>query len=323
EEAEMEEVYTPGAKTIEKLVDFLKVPASRCLKTMFYLADDQLIAVVIRGDREVNTIKLKNKLECLNLELASQEKVQEKLGLTIGYVGPMGLEGIPIYCDEEASLVSNGVVGANKEDYHLINVNYGRDFIATVIGDFRVVEAGDPCPNCRGRLASARGIEVGQVFKLGTKYSEAMDATFVDESGEKQYIVMGCYGIGITRTLAAAVEQNYDSKGIIWPLSIAPYHVVVIPVSNRDDRQMEIAETIYQELVRAGLEVVFDDRDERAGVKFNDAELIGFPIRITVGKKTLSQGTVDVNVRRGGKEFSVKMNEVCAEVKNLLHSNGL
>ncbi|MGI6552153.1 MAG: proline--tRNA ligase [Bacillota bacterium] len=323
EEKELEEVYTPAAKTIEKLVDFLGVPASKCLKTMFYLADGKLIAVVVRGDREVNTIKLKNKLACLDLELADQETVQEKLGLAVGYVGPVGLEGVPIYLDEEASLVANGVAGANKEDYHLINVNYGRDFTATVIGDFRLLGAGDPCPKCRGQLASARGIEVGQIFKLGTKYSEAMDATFIDEHGEKRYIVMGCYGIGITRTLAATVEQNHDSKGIIWPLSLAPYHVVVVPVSNRDERQMEIAESIYQELLDEGVEVVFDDRDERAGVKFNDAELIGFPIRITVGKKTLQQGTVDINLRREGEEFSVQLDQVSKKVRSLLQSNKL
>lgn len=315
---EIEKVSTPGIKTIEEIASFLDISPSQCLKTLVYTADDKAIAVVIRGDRDVNEIKLKNKLDCLNLELAHDLLVQELCGVPVGSLGPVGLANIPIYLDEEASLVINGIAGANEEDNHLKNVNYPRDFKAHIVGDFRQVRAGDLCPDCKKPLASARGIEVGQVFKLGTTYSEAMEATFLDENGKKQYMVMGCYGIGITRTMAAAIEQHYDEDGIIWPVSIAPFQVVIVPVSNKDKDQMDKATKTYQSLKDAGIEVVFDDRNERAGVKFADADLIGYPIRITVGKKTTADGTVDVRVRRTREELTVHMDDVVDKVKEML-----
>lgn len=315
---EMSKIATPNIKTIGEISDFLQVSPDKCLKTLVYLADGKPVAVVVRGDREVNEIKLKNELDCLELELAKDDVVLELSGVPVGSLGPVGLTGIPIYLDEEASLVVNGVTGANEEDYHFVNVNYPRDYEAQVVGDFRLVRAGDKCPACQEKLASARGIEVGQVFKLGTKYSEAMDATYVDEQGKKQYMVMGCYGIGITRTMAAAVEQNYDEKGIIWPLSIAPFQVVVVPVSNKDEEQVKAAYSVYRELMDNGIEVILDDRDERAGVKFADADLIGYPFRITVGKKTTGEGTVDIRVRRDGSELTVPLNQVVQEIKTLI-----
>ncbi|NLL17583.1 MAG: proline--tRNA ligase [Clostridia bacterium] len=314
----MSKVATPNIKTIQEISDFLQVSPEQCLKTLVYLADGKPVAVVVRGDREVNEIKLKNKLDCLELELARDDAVLELSGVPVGSLGPVGLKGIPVYLDEEASLVVNGVTGANEVDHHLINVNYPRDYQAQLIGDFRLVGAGDKCPVCQAELSSARGIEVGQVFKLGTKYSEAMDATFVDEHGQRQYMVMGCYGIGITRTMAAAVEQNYDENGIIWPLAIAPFQVAIVPVSNKDEAQMKAAFSIYRELLKRGIEVILDDRDERAGVKFADADLIGYPLRITVGKKTVKEGTVDIRVRRDGTEMTVPLEQVEQEVMTLI-----
>jgi prolyl-tRNA synthetase len=314
----MSKVATPNIKTIQEISDFLQVSPEQCLKTLVYLADGKPVAVVVRGDREVNEIKLKNKLDCLELELARDDVVLELSGVPVGSLGPVGLKGVPVYLDEEASLVVNGVAGANEVDHHLLNVNYPRDYQAQLVGDFRLVSAGDKCPVCQAELSSARGIEVGQVFKLGTKYSEAMDATFVDEHGQRQYMVMGCYGIGITRTMAAAVEQNYDENGIIWPLAIAPFQVAIVPVSNKDEAQMKAAFSIYRELLNKGIEVILDDRDERAGVKFADADLIGYPLRITVGKKTVKEGTVDIRVRRDGTEMTVPLEQVEQEVMTLI-----
>lgn len=314
----VEKVSTPGIKTIEQVSGFLQVSPQQCLKTLIYLADDKPVAVVVRGDREVNEVKLKNKLDCLSLELAQDDKVKELVGVSVGSLGPVGLQGIPIYLDEEAAGTVNAVTGANEEDYHLMNVNYPRDFAVEMVGDFRTVRAGDLCPKCRGELASARGIEVGQIFKLGTKYSKAMEATFLDEQGQRQYLVMGCYGIGITRTMAAAVEQNYDENGIIWPVSIAPYHMVIVPASNKEEKQMEIAWELYRELGAKRIEVVLDDRNERAGVKFADADLIGYPLRVTVGKKTVNEGTVDIKVRRNGQEVTVRVEEVADWVQSFL-----
>ncbi|HHW08039.1 MAG TPA: proline--tRNA ligase [Clostridia bacterium] len=315
---EVEKVATPGIKTIEQVSSFLQVSPRECLKTLIYLADGKPVAVVVRGDREVNEIKLKNKLGCLALELAPDTQVKELTGVSAGSLGPVGLKGIPVYLDEEAAGIVNGVAGANEEDYHLKHVNYPRDYAVELVGDFRTVRAGDKCPKCHGELASARGIEVGQIFKLGTKYSKAMEATFLDEQGQKRYMVMGCYGIGITRTMAAAVEQNYDEHGIIWPLSIAPFHVVIVPASNKEERQVEIAGEIYRRLTAHGIEVVLDDRNERAGVKFADADLIGYPLRVTVGKKTVSEGTVDIKMRRDGQEVTVKVDEVTDWIQSFM-----
>ncbi|WP_227766609.1 proline--tRNA ligase [Zhaonella formicivorans] len=314
----LELLYTPDVHTIEQLVDFVNLPAERLLKTLFYDADGKIICAVVRGDREVNEIKLQNLLGCLELKLASDDAIEQLTGSTPGFVGPIGLQGVSVYVDEEVVSVVNGVAGANKVDHHYLNVNYGRDFSATDIVDIRVVRAGDLCPRCGATLNSARGIEVGQIFQLGTKYSKALGANFVDEKGQEQPIVMGCYGIGVGRTMAAAVEQNHDEKGIIWPLAIAPFEVVVVPVSSKEEIQMELANKVYQELKQAGVDVVLDDRDERAGVKFSDADLIGYPYRITIGKKTVSEHTVDLKHRATGEEETISLDNVVEHVIRLV-----
>jgi prolyl-tRNA synthetase len=269
----------------------------------------------VRGDRELNEVKLQKAVGGRHLNLAEPEKVEKLLGVSVGYVGPVGLGNIPIYADWEISYLVNAVAGANYNDYHYLNVNPGRDFRPAKVADLRQAEAGEPCPQCGSALDQARGIEVGQIFKLGTKYSQALGATYVDEKGEKHPVVMGCYGIGISRTMAAAVEQHHDEHGIIWPLSIAPYQVVIIPVSGRDEIQRAEAEKLYQELQAEGLEVVLDDREERAGVKFVEADLIGYPLRLTIGQKTLTQGTVDWKWRWSKEEKAVPREGLARRVK--------
>lgn len=314
----LKEVATPGQRTVLEVSSFLGVAADKLIKTIFYVADGHLIAALVRGDRELNEIKLLKYLGCNELNLADHEKVKTVTGAAVGYVGPVGLGEMPLYADLEIPYVLNGVVGANREGYHLVNVNSGRDFKPQAIIDLRQVEDGDPCPQCGEQLSRAEGIEVGQVFQLGTKYSVPQKATFTDEQGQEHPIVMGCYGIGVSRTMAAAVEQRHDDRGIIWPLSIAPYQVIIIPASLRDNDQRKAAEALYQELSAAGVEVVFDDRDERTGMKFVEADLIGYPLRLTVGKKTLTQGTVDVKWRHEEQEIALPREGLAGYVRELL-----
>ncbi len=312
-EGELELVSTPGVSTIDAVASFFKAPPRRLLKTLVYLAIDgetyKPVVVVLRGDREVNEIKLQNHLGCMHLALADAETVREITGAPVGFAGPVGLVDVPLLIDREVMAVVNGVCGANKADYHWINVNPGRDFPTSEIADIRRVVAGDKCHSCGSPLHSARGIEVGHIFKLGTKYSEDMGATFLDGEGRERPIVMGCYGIGVPRTMAAAIEQNHDEKGIIWPMSIAPYQVVIVPVNSKNSEQMDLAEVLYAEMNEAGIEVVIDDRDERAGVKFNDADLIGFPLRVTIGSRSLKEGKVEIKDRATGKVTLVKAGE--------------
>ncbi|BCV21127.1 proline--tRNA ligase [Moorella sp. Hama-1] len=293
----LKEVATPGQRTVAEICSFLDVTPDRLIKTIFYEADGQLVAALVRGDRELNEVKLQNHLGCRQLSLADPQKVREATGAPVGFVGPVGLSGVPLYADLEIPYLVNGVAGANREDYHLVNVNPGRDFKPAAVADLRQVEAGEPCPQCGAPLSQARGIEVGQVFQLGTKYSQALGANYTDARGEEHPLVMGCYGIGVSRTMAAIVEQYHDDRGIIWPLSVAPYQVVIIPAAMKDESQREVAEGLYRELVAAGVEVVLDDRDERAGLKFVEADLIGYPLRVTVGKRTVTNGTVDAKWR--------------------------
>lgn len=317
---DLEEVATPNQRTIDEVAKFLDVQAEQCLKTLLYAADDKVVVVVVRGDHEVNEIKLKNYLNCVNLELTSPETVQKLTGAPIGSAGPVGLRNITILADYAAATVKNGVCGANKEHAHLKNVNIGRDYQASEVLDLRLITAHDLCPRCGGQIKFARGIEVGQVFKLGIKYSKALDCTFLDEKGQEKPIVMGCYGIGVSRTMAAAIEQNFDQNGIIWPVPIAPFHVVVVPVSVKDASQMDRAEEIYLALQAVGIEAVLDDRDERPGVKFKDADLIGYPLRITVGSKAVAEGVVEVKVRRTGEEYKYAFCDYVGNVKDLLGS---
>lgn len=293
---EIKKVHTPGQKTIKDLVSFLNLPEDRQVKTLMYMADDKLVAVLVRGDRELNEIKLKNILECNDLFMADVYTVEQHCGAGFGSLGPVGLD-VPIYADLEVAVLRNFTCGANQDDYHLCNVNPGRDFVPEAYVDIRNAVAGDICPQCGGVLESVRGIEVGHIFKLGTKYSKAMEANFLAANGQALPFVMGCYGIGVSRTMASAVEQNYDENGIIWPLPIAPYQVIIVPVNAKKEEQMQVATELYHRLLECGVEVLLDDRDERAGVKFKDADLIGIPLRITIGPKSLQENQVEVKKR--------------------------
>lgn len=313
---EMQEVATPGARTIDEVASFLHMTSDKFIKTLIYRTEDKLVAALVRGDREVNEIKLQNILGCLQLVLADDKTVGDLTGAATGYAGPVDLRDVRIIVDQEVAMMKNAVTGANKTDYHTLNVNPGRDFPLDEVADIRMVNAGEPCPRCGGTLQAARGIEVGQVFKLGTKYSKALGAKFLDENGKEQLMIMGCYGVGISRTVAAAIEQNHDDDGIIWPMPIAPYHAIVVPVSTKDDKQMQMAVDLYESLQAAGVEVVIDDRNERPGVKFKDADLIGYPLRIVVGNKTVDEGTVEIKHRRNGSVNTVRYDGAAAYIKN-------
>lgn len=293
----IEKVHTPNIRSMEDLVNFLHIQAKEGIKTIFFQADEEVIVVIVRGDREVNDIKVQKVHPCDDLQLASEETVKAIMHANPGSLGPVGIKNLKIYADWEVENLVNTVCGANETDYHWINVNPGRDFQVEGYYDLRLVEEGEPCPKCGKTIQTARGIEVGQVFKLGTKYSKAMQATYLDENGKENIIHMGCYGIGVSRTISAAVEQNYDEHGIIWPKAIAPYSVVVVPISAKDEKQMAIAEKLYADLQSAGVDVMLDDRNERPGVKFKDADLIGYPLRLTVGKKAVEEQTIEYKPR--------------------------
>ncbi len=308
----MEMVETPGTKTIAEVANFLGVAESKTIKALLFVTYDQdgkeseYVAAFIRGDRELNMTKLVNALNIPEhaIEFADEAKMGEKTGCVGGFTGPVGLHDCKIVVDSELVHLKNLVAGACKEDHHIKNVNYGRDYKGDIIVDLKLVKEGYPCAECGASLKIARGIEVGQVFKLGTKYSEAMGAYYKDENMEDQLIVMGCYGIGVTRTLAAVVEQHHDDFGIIWPVSIAPYHVIVTVVNTKEQEQVVLAEKIYNELNQAGIEVLLDDRDERPGVKFKDADILGIPVRITVGKKA-GQGIVEYKLRKDQEKIEI------------------
>lgn len=315
--ASLEERFTPEASTIEQISSFLKVRPEDCIKTLIYVADGQPIAALVRGDHNLNEIKLQKTLRCETLELADDEVILKATGAPVGFAGPMGLK-LPIYADYAIQNMVNAVVGANKVDCHMVNANLERDFNVKLFADLRETQPGDPCPRCSGTLEGARGIEVGQVFKLGTKYSKAMGATFLQENGQETPFIMGCYGIGVGRTVAAVIEKNYDEDGVVWPLSIAPYHVIVVPVSMKDASQAEAAQKLYKDLQAAGIEVVLDDRDERPGVKFKDADLIGFPIRVTIGPKALEQGQMEIIIRTSKEKTNVPVDKVLPTIMSIL-----
>lgn len=291
----LEEVATPGAQTIQEVSDFLGIPTIQTLKAVFYTADGELIFAAIRGDLDINETKLKNLLKCAELRLATEEELSSA-GLVAGFASPMGLDRVRIVADDSVSAASNLVAGANRSGYHIKNVNYGRDFKADVVADIARAREADPCPYCGNPLSAALGIEVGHIFKLGTYISEKMDAYFLTPQGESRLAVMGCYGIGLGRLLAAVVEYSHDDKGIIWPLSVAPYEVHLCPLYPDKAGVLSAAEELYQELGR-DIEVFLDDRDESPGVKLNDADLLGFPLRITVSPRTLQNRTVEVKWR--------------------------
>ena len=317
---DMEKIYTPHSRTIEELTGFLNTTPDNFAKTLLYNADGKIVAVMVRGDREVNETKLANHLGCIDLELASPDDVVKTTGAAVGFAGPVGLD-VEVIADNEIAHMKNFVVGANETEYHYKNVNINRDFTPDYIGDFRNIEVGNLCPKCKNeRIKTCRGIEVGHIFKLGTKYTDAMECTYLDENGKQQTPIMGCYGIGVSRCLAAVIEQNCDEGGIAWPVSVAPYHVIVVPVNSKNEKQAALAEDIYQKLLSAGIEVIIDDRAERAGVKFKDADLIGLPVRINVGKKA-EDGEVEFIIRKSGEVSEMTADEAIEEAISFINEN--
>ena len=311
---EMGEIETPNVHTIEELQDFFKMDAGQFAKTLIYYADGKTVAVVVRGDRDVNETKVANAIGgAVEFELASEDTIKAVTGAEVGFAGPIGIKTDYLFIDQEVVDQRNVIVGANKTGYHIQNANFGRDFEGQ-IGDFRNVQEGDKCPKCGQPLEIMRGVEVGHIFKLGTKYSESMGATFLDQNGKSQPIIMGCYGIGVERTVAAVIEQHHDENGIIWPLALAPYHVVVVPVNVKKEEHLENAEKIYNELQAAGVEVLLDDRNERAGFKFKDSDLLGIPMRITVGKDIVD-GKVEFKLRKEADKEIISVDEVLDRVK--------
>jgi prolyl-tRNA synthetase len=305
-EGPLTRVHTPGAHTVEQVAEFLKVPASRIAKTLIYETNIGPIAAIVRGDRELNVEKLTSVTGAYFANLAEPRRIEELTGGPVGFSGPSGLK-LPLYLDRELAGAKDLVIGANEQDQHYTNANEGRDFKPTAVADIKLAAAGDPCPRCAKPLRLTRGIEVGQVFKLGTKYSKAMNASFLDKDGKEQLMVMGCYGIGTGRTVAAAVEQNHDEHGIIWPVPLAPFQVYLLPINLKDQDVAAVTDKLYADLQAAGIDVLLDDRDERAGVKFNDADLLGIPLRIVLSGKNLKNGKVEV---KGRKETEAKLVDV-------------
>ncbi len=313
----LEEIATPGAKTIEEVASFAGVPTSQSFKAVFYSADGKFIFVVIRGDLEVNETRLRNTLKCVELRLATESEVA-KTGIIAGFASPIGLKEITTIADDSINLGSNFIVGANKPGYHFRNANYPRDFQVDLITDIALARGGDSCPKCGSKLSSARGIEVGHVFKLGTFISEKLGASFLDRDGVSRPTVMGCYGIGLGRLLAAIVEQSHDDKGIIWPLSVAPCQVYLCPLYLDNPAIASAAEKVYQELEGTDIEVLFDDRDESPGIKFNDADLLGIPLRLTLSPRTLKSQSTEAKWRTEKEAQLLPLENVAAEVNRLL-----
>ena len=316
----LEKVETPDAHTIAMLAEYLRIPVEKTIKAVAYQTEeDILILAFLRGDHEVNEVKLANAVGAQELRMADDAAIRAAGGFP-GFMSPIGIkEGTCIVVDETAMRMHNAVSGANEQDFHYINVNPKRDFGSVTVTDIRLVAEGDLCPACgAGHLHIGRGIEAGQIFALGTKYSEAMGATFLDEAGKTQPLQMGCYGIGVGRTMAAAIEQNHDAHGIIWPRAIAPYEVVVVAVNAKAEEQLTYAEEIYEELRAAGVDVLLDDRRERAGVKFNDCDLIGYPVRIAIGPKTIENGTIEVKIRKSGELVNFARDTYLKGVQDML-----
>ncbi len=316
-EKPLEKVHTPEKRTVEEVCDFLKVPPQKLVKTLIYETDKGPVAGLVRGDRELNPNKLQSLAGAEWLEMASAQRIEELTGGPLGFSGPVGLK-IPIYVDQEVAQMKNFVTGANEQDYHYINTNLGRDFQATQVADLRVAVEGDLCARCKAPLKFQRGIEVGHIFKLGEKYSRPMKATFLDPEGKEKYFVMGCYGIGTGRTVAASIEQNYDEKGIIWPVSITPFHIYILPINYNNEQVKNIADKLEEELEELGLEVLLDDRDESPGVKFKDADLIGIPLRIVVGERTLAKNAVEFKLRWSEEKELVDIAQAPSQAKQII-----
>ncbi|MFJ7747081.1 proline--tRNA ligase [Peribacillus sp. NPDC097295] len=318
EQGTLEKVHTPGQKSIDDVAKFLKQDASKLIKSLLFKVDEKYVLVLVRGDHEVNDIKVKNFYDAEIVELVDPNETKEVLGCAVGSLGPINIASdVEVIADVAIESMVNGICGANEEDHHYVNVNPDRDFNVANYIDLRFIQEGDPSPDGNGQIKFAKGIEVGHVFKLGTKYSESMNATFLDENGRSQPMIMGCYGIGVSRTLAAVAEQFNDEKGLVWPVNLAPYQVHLIPVNMKDESQAELAEKLYGELKKQGMDVLMDDRHERAGVKFADSDLIGLPVRVTVGKKA-SDGIVEVKIRKTGEVLELETVELVQKLKELL-----
>jgi prolyl-tRNA synthetase len=308
---EMEKIETPGKRKVAAVCDFLGIKQSELVKTLVFKADGEPVAVLVRGDHEVEGVKLKNLLGVTDVEIADDKEVYDATAVPTGYLGPVGIS-IRTVADQSVAAMQNFYVGANEKNFHLKNVNFARDFQVEAVADLRQITTEDPCPECGGRLEMTEGIEVGHIFKLGTGYSESMNATFQDQDGQEKHFVMGCYGIGVSRVVAAAIEQNHDEHGIIFPVPLAPYTVIILNLGINDEEINAAAEKLYREMQNAGIEVLFDDREERPGFKFKDADLLGIPYRVTVGKSYINSGTVEVRSRRDGATEELTPEETVA-----------
>jgi prolyl-tRNA synthetase len=317
--ASLQEIHTPNKKTIEEVAEFLSKDARLFIKTLVYVADGQYFLILIRGDREINEFKLANYLKCKELRLASNDEILNKFGVETGFLGPIGFDSknIKIIADETIKNLKNAISGANKKDFHLINVNIDRDFKVENFADLVLVKDGDLCKKCGKKLNFSRGIEVGHIFKLGTKYSSSMGAEYLDDDGQRKSIIMGCYGIGVSRVVASAIEQNNDEKGIVWTWALAPYQIGVLLLDTKNEELTKIAEQIYSDLQNFGYDVLFDDRNERPGVKFNDMELLGIPVSITIGKKFIETGNLEIKIRKTGEVFAKTIVELKDFVENI------
>ena len=318
---ETQSVSTPNLTAVKEVASFLRVKPEQLVKTLIVQADEEIVAVLIRGDYELNEVKLKNFLGAAEVIMADQETIETVTGGSMGFSGPVGLNNVRLLADYSVKNLVNFVTGANQKDTHLINVNWERDCPWPSFADLRLAQEGDSCPRCGAALSTRRGIEVGHIFKLGTKYSKALKATYLDQEGKEKIIVMGCYGIGVGRTMAAAIEQNYDRDGIIWPMPIAPYQVLILPTDITDKAIRDTADSIYSRLLAEGIEAIIDDRDERPGIKFKDADLLGIPLRITIGSKSLKQGLVEIRKRESGETIRIPKDEYQESVRQLI--NGL
>jgi len=321
-EQELKKTETPNVRTIEELVTFFNTNDKKFAKTLIYKADDKVVGVMVRGDRSLNETKVSNALGgVMELEMADAETVLNATSAEIGFAGPIGLKVDILLVDEEVTRMSNFIVGANDTGYHYENVNYEKDFKG-IVGDYKLVSEGDMCPKCGSPINIRRGVEVGHIFKLGTKYSESMGANYLDENGKSVPLVMGCYGIGVNRTVAAIIEQHHDENGIIWPMAVAPYKVIIMPANVKNEEQMKMAEKIYEDLKSRGIDVLLDDRNERVGVKFKDSDLIGIPIRVTVGKKIV-EDIVEFKLRKNQDIEEVNMEDVVCRIEKEFLANNL
>lgn len=315
--AELEKIETPGKRKVKAVCEFMQIEPSQLVKTMVYLADGEPVAVLLRGDREVEEVKLCNLIGAAEIEMADDKQLYDATGVPSGYLGPIGIP-IRLVADQEVMNMRNFVIGANEKNYHLKNVNVGRDFDVSASADLRQISSDDPCPSCGGNLKLTEGIEVGHIFKLGTSYSESMKANFKDSDGSEKPLVMGCYGVGVSRVVAAAIEQNHDDKGIIFPVPLAPFTVIILNLGLKDEVITDAAEKLYEDLLAQNIEVLLDDRDERPGSKFKDADLLGIPYRITVGKSLSKNGLIEIVRRRDGEVQEVSPENVVDIIKAAL-----